>query len=169
VKSEMVKFFSLQRQIFGICPNCSEFFRLSDTNVFLKRKPVPDWMDRIDKEKERLKELEEKLEEKKGELQEKAREKGRKQAQKAIRKIDPVFAPRELNADDAKVIFHPIDYIVFKGMKDSDSIKGILLLDRQAKDGNHRAVQKSIEKVVERENYEWQTLRVQEDGKIKAE
>ena len=169
MKSEMVKFFSLQRQIFGICPNCSDFFRLSDTNVFLKTEPVPDWMDRIDKEKERLTELEEKLEEKKEELQERAREKGRKQAQKAIKKIDPVFAPRKLNADDAKVIFHPIDYIVFRGMKDSGSIKGILLVDREAKDGNHRAVQKSIEQVVERENYEWQTLRVQEDGKIKAE
>jgi hydrogenase maturation factor len=41
--------------------------------------------------------------------------------------------------------------------------------DRQVKDGNHRAIQKSIEKVVEHENYEWQTLRVQEDGKIKVE
>jgi predicted Holliday junction resolvase-like endonuclease len=122
-------------------------------------------MDEINKEKERLTELEEKLEEKKGELQKKAREKGRRIAQKTIKKIDPVFAPRKLNADDSKVIFHPIDYIVFKGMKDSGSIKGILLLDRQAKDGNHRA----IERVVERENYEWQTLRVQEDGKIKVE
>jgi len=33
----------------------------------------------------------------------------------------------------------------------------------------NRSLQKSIEKVVERENYEWQTLRVQEDGKIKVE
>jgi predicted Holliday junction resolvase-like endonuclease len=66
-------------------------------------------------------------------------------------------------------LFHPIDYMVFRGMKDSDSIKGILLLDREAKDGNHRTIQKSIEKVVEHENYEWQTLRVQEDGKIKVE
>jgi len=37
------------------------------------------------------------------------------------------------------------------------------------KGGDHRALQRSIEKVVERENYEWQTLRVQEDGKIKEE
>ncbi len=169
MKSEMVKFFSLQRQIFGICPNCQDFFRLSDCKIYLRKKPALDWKDKITLEEERLTELEEKLEEKKGELQEKAREKGRKLAQKAIKKIDPVFAPRRLNADDAKVIFHPIDYIVFKGMKDSDSIKGILLLDREAKDGNHRAVQRSIEKVVERENYEWQTLRVQEDGKIKVE
>jgi hypothetical protein len=133
MKSEMVKFFSLQRQIFGICPNCGGFFRLSDSKIFMRKRPVPDWMDEIKREKDRLTELEGKLEEKKGELQEKARQKGRKLAQKAIKKIDPVFAPRKLNADDAKVIFHPIDYIVFKGMKDTDSIKGILLLDREAK------------------------------------
>jgi len=169
MKSEMVKFFSLQRQIFGICPKCSDFFRLSDCNIFLKRKPVPDWMDEIIKEKGRLTDLEEKLEEKKGELQEKARERGRKLAQKAIKKIDPVFAPRKLNPDDAKVIFHPIDYIVFNGMKAPEPIKNIILLDREAKDGNHRSIQWSIEKVIEHENYEWQTLRVQENGKIKVE
>ncbi len=169
MKSEVVKFFNLQRQIFGICPSCQDFFRLSDCKIYLRKKPVLDWKDKISREENRLDGLEEKLEEMKGELQEKAREKGRKLAQKAIKKIDPVFAPRKLNADDAKVIFHPIDYIVFKGMKDSDSIKGILLLDREAKDGNHRAIQRSIEKVIEHENYEWQTLRVHEDGKIKAE
>ena len=169
MKSEMIKFFGLQRQIFGICPHCSDFFRLADCNIYLKRKPVPDWMDGINKKIERIVGLEEKLKEEKEELREKAREKGRRRAQKVIKKIDPVFAPRKLNADDAKVIFHPIDYIVFKGMKDSDSIKKILLLDREAKDGNHRAVQRSVEKAVERENYEWQTLRVQEDGKIKVE
>src|SRR3974390_2095938 len=103
MKSEMVKFFSLQRQIFGVCPKCEDFFRLSDCNIFLKRKPVPDWMDKISEEEDRLTGLEEKLKEKKGELQEKAREKGRKLAQQAIKKIDPVFAPRRLNADDAKV------------------------------------------------------------------
>jgi predicted Holliday junction resolvase-like endonuclease len=169
MKSDIVRFFGLQRQIFGICPNCGDFFRLSDCKIFIRKRPAPDWMDKITLQENRLTELEEKLEEKKGELQEKARGKGRRLAQKVIEKIDPVFAPRKLNADDAKVIFHPIDYIVFKGMKDNDSIKGILLLDRQAKDGNHRAIQRSIEKVVEHENYEWQTLRVQEDGRIKVE
>jgi hypothetical protein len=81
MKSEMVKFFSLQRQIFGICPNCGDFFRLSDCKISVRRKPSPDWMDKITLEEDRLTELEEKLEEKKGELQEKAREKGRKLAQ----------------------------------------------------------------------------------------
>ena len=74
-----------------------------------------------------------------------------------------------LNPDDAKVIFHPIDYIVFNGMKAPDPIKNIILLDRQAKGTDHRSLQKSIGRVIEHENYEWQTLRVQEDGKIKVE
>jgi predicted Holliday junction resolvase-like endonuclease len=76
---------------------------------------------------------------------------------------------RKLNPDDAKVIFHPIHYIVFNGMKAPEPIKNIILLDRKEKGKDHRGLQRSIEKVVEHENYEWQTLRVQEDGKIKVE
>jgi predicted Holliday junction resolvase-like endonuclease len=125
-------------------------------------------MDEITLEENRLDGLEEKLEERKKDLQEKAREAGRKLAQRAVKKIDPVFTPHKLNPDDAKVIFHPIDYVVFDGMK-KESIKNIILLDRQEKGTDHRAVQKSIERVVEQENYEWETLRVQEDGKIKVE
>jgi len=169
MKPDMFKFFTLQRQIFGICPKCNEFFRLSDCRVFMKKKPTPDWMDGIEQEEERLLRLEEKLEKKEEGLREKAREKGRILAQKAVRKVDPIFHPRRLNPDDSKVIFHPIDYIVFNGMKDGSSMKNIVLLDRETKEGNHRAIQKSLERVVEKESYEWQTLRVQENGKIKVE
>jgi predicted Holliday junction resolvase-like endonuclease len=48
--------------------------------------------------------------------------------------------------DDAKIIFHPIDYVVFDGMK-KESIKNIILLDRQEKGTDHRALQRSIEKL----------------------
>jgi predicted Holliday junction resolvase-like endonuclease len=168
MKSDIVKFFGLQRQVFGVCPKCQDFFRLSDCKIFIKKKPVADWKDKITLDENRLDGLEEKLGEKKKDLQEKAREAGRKLAQRAVKKIDPVFTPHKLNPDDAKVIFHSIDYVVFDGMK-KESIKNIMLLDRQEKGTDHRALQRSIEKVVERENYEWQTLRVQEDGKIKVE
>ena len=169
MKSDIVKLFSLQRQIFGVCPKCNNFFRLSGCRMFLKKKPIPDWMDKIIQEYKKLENLQEKLDEKEEEVREKAREKGRRETQRIIRKVDHVFCPHKLNPDDAKVIFHPIDYIVFNGMKGPGSIKNIVLLDRQAKEIGHRAIQRSIERVVERENYEWQTLRVQEDGKIKVE
>lgn len=169
MKPDVVKFFTLQRQIFGVCPKCQDLFRLSDCRISYKKKPILDWMDKISLENERLDKVEEKLEEKKADLQRKAQEKGRQQSNLVVKKIDPVFTPRKLDPDDAKVIFHPIDYIVFNGMKAPEPIKNIILLDRQTKDGNHRAIQKGIEKVIEHENYEWQTLRVREDGKIKVE
>ena len=53
-------------------------------------------------------------------------------------------------------------------MKKAESIKNIILLDREEKGPDHRALQRSIEQVVEHENYEWQTLRVQGDVKIKS-
>jgi predicted Holliday junction resolvase-like endonuclease len=169
MKTDITKFFELQRQIFGICPKCTEFFRLSDCKIFLKKKPIPDWKDKIDQENLRLEKLMERLEEKEEEIREKARDKGRKLAQLTIKKIDPVFAPRKLDPDDAKVIFHPIDYIVFNGMNQAKSIKNIILLDRKAKQPEHRQIQRSIQRVIDRDNYEWQTLRVRECGKIQLE
>jgi predicted Holliday junction resolvase-like endonuclease len=167
MKADIVQFFALQRRIFGICPECGDFFRLSDCKIFLKTKPVSDWMDEMEAKAKRIDAAEEKLGEQETELREQAREKGRRRALLTVKKIDPIFAPRRLNPDDAKVVFHPIDYIVFDGMKRAESIRNIVLLDRKAK--RTASVQKSIERVVERGNYEWQTLRIQEDGKVKIE
>lgn len=44
-----------------------------------------------------------------------------------------------------------------------------IMLDRETKQSSHRTVQRSIERAVEHGSYEWQTLRVQEDGQIKTE
>ena len=101
-------------------------------------------------------------------LRESGREKGRKLAQLAVKKVDPIFTPRKLNPDDAKVIFQPIDYVVFNGLKNG-SIKNIILLDREAKEQPHRRIQESIERVIDGKNYEWQTLRVNNSGEVKAD
>ena len=39
MNSELIKFFSVQRQIFGVCSCCGDIFRLSDAKVYLKEKP----------------------------------------------------------------------------------------------------------------------------------
>ena len=167
--NDMLKFFDLQRQIFGVCPRSHELFRLSDCKIFLKKRPVQNWMDKIEREDERLTAADERLDGKEEEMREKAREKGRRLAQRAVRKIDPIFSPRKLNPDDAKVVFHPIDYIVFDGMKRGGGIRKLVLLDREGQSTDHIKLQRSIEKVIEHDNYEWLTLRVDEDGSIKEE
>ena len=169
MKPDIARFFTLQRRIFGICPKCGNFFRLSDCRIFLKRKPALDWMDQIDLENGKLADIEQRLEDEEEQLREKEREKGRRRAQQAIKKIDPIFAPRKLEPDDAKVIFHPIDFVVFNGMNTAKSIKNIVMLDRYATQLSHRKIQKSVEKAIDRERYEWQTLRVDKEGNIEIE
>lgn len=170
-QTRIVDFFALHRQIFGVCPHpdCSEIFRLSDCHIYLRKRSASDWMDALDRKDARLASHEVKLQEKVNEMREGAREKGRRLAQKTIRRIDTIFTPRSLNPDDAKVIFHPIDYVVFNGMKNNARMKNIIFLDREGATAEQRRLQRSIQKTVEKGRIEWQTLRVGEDGTITAE
>jgi predicted Holliday junction resolvase-like endonuclease len=168
MKTDIIKFFTIQRQIFGVCPHSGQFFRLSDCKIYRKTKPTHDWMDKLESEDARLDGIEERIEDKKEEIKAKAQKKGREEANRHVKKIDRVFTPRKINPDDAKVLFHPIDYVVFNGMKNNE-MKNLLLLDRQTKSADHRRLQNSIEKTIERGNFEWVTLRVEDNGEIKEE
>ena len=172
MQKEVIEFYSSLRQIFGVCPACEEIFRVSDCKLYQKKKPAIDWMEKLENEINRLDILQEKLEEKIELAREAAREAGRKQADKLIRKIDPIFRPLKLNPNDAKVIFHPVDFIVFNGMNNNSSdtgIKNVMLLDKDDKQGEYLNIQKSLEQTVNKENYEWLTLHVEEDGSMREE
>lgn len=166
MKAEILRFFGLQRKIFGICPHTGEFFRLSDAKLFLGGRPPQDWKEQLDRGSLSLDDAEAALDEKEERLREKARRVGRAIAQKLVRKVDRIFHPRRYHADDAKVLFHPVDYLLFQGMNTQESIREIAFLDRETKDQGHRELQRSIERAVSRGNYEWLTLRVADDGSL---
>jgi len=166
MKRDLIAFYRVQRNIFGICPRSGQIFRLSDCKVFLKAKPKRDWKDELDHESDLFDRAEERLSEREEKWREAARRKGREQARKLVRCIDPIFTPRKLNPDDAKVLFHPVDYIVFNGMK-VDSLRNLVLLDRAAMDEDRRKLQRSVEATVSRGHYEWTTFFVDEDGTVR--
>ncbi len=165
--NQLLKFFQLQRQIFGVCPHTGNVFRLSDCHIYVKKKPEPDWLQQIEAAQTKISKAEEKLDEEEETIREKARIAGRSEATKMVRKIDKIFHPLKLNPDDSKVIFHPVDYIVFNGMK-TGQMKNLILMDK-AKGLTDKRLQQSIQKVIEKKNYEWITLRVEENGNIKQE
>lgn len=169
--NDTVEFFSILRNIFGICPCCGTFFRLSDCRIFLQSKPRKDWKERLEAANAALDGLQLSIFENERTMRDEAALKGRREAQRAIKKIDSIFTPLRLHADDAKVLCHPIDYVVFDGMKSSEdeTVKSIVLLDRERSDFHRRHIQKSIENVVERGNYDWVTMRVGADGSIRQE
>ena len=171
MQKEVLNFYSTLRHIFGVCPYCGEIFRLSDCKLFQKKKPDIDWKEKIDNEIKRLDILEETIKEKIEATREVARIIGRKNADKLVRKLDTIFSPLKLDCNDCKVIFHPIDFIVFKDMHNGGdcAITEILLLDKDNKSGPYKTIQKSIEKVVQTKTYEWLTLRVENNGQIAEE
>jgi len=164
----MLKFFQLHRQIFGICPNSGMFFRLSDCMIAGTDKPSLDWMDELEKSRKKIEKQDENLSAKESEMRDKASKEGMKQAVREARKVDPIFTPRKLSPHDCKVIFHPVDYVVFNGYKE-DELKNLIFLDRKIKSPKNRALQNSIRKTVKKENYEWLTLRVKDDGTVSEE
>lgn len=163
----VLRFFKAQRQIFGVCPKCQDLFRLSDCKIYARR-PTRDWMDELIREEEAVEEREERFYEKEEGIREAARERGRVQAAQAVRAIDAVFSPRKLEPEDVKTIFHPVDYLIFRNQS-AGNINGLVLLDRNDKGEEDRRIQRSIERVVEKRRYEWQTIRVSANGLIETE
>ena len=165
MNADLIKFFAYQRQIFGVCPCCDELMRLSDCKVYRKDAPVSDWKEKLEKQNIALDHFEEKLDLKMVEMRERARKAGRKQADKLIKKVDPVFAPLKLNPDDAKVVFHPVDFVVFNGMKAKD-LKSLIILDSKERPKDLIPIQESVMNSIEKGNYEWLTMNVEIGGKI---
>ena len=171
----------LLRKIFGVCPCCGELFRLSDLEIHEKKmtsketrggkKKDFDWLERIELLEEKADNLETRIEERESGVREAAREAGRKAAEKAmelaIRKVDSVFTPAKLDARDSKVIFHPIDFVVFNGLQHRN-IDKIMMLDRKPQNKAHDELQKKIISVVKRKAFEWRTIHVAEDGLVSS-
>ena len=84
MNKDLIRFFSIQRKIFGVCTCCGDIFRLSDAHVYVKEKPASDWMDKLHKSERSLDLQEDKISEEKEAVKEIAREKGRKQAQMIV-------------------------------------------------------------------------------------
>jgi predicted Holliday junction resolvase-like endonuclease len=155
MQKEIFEFYGALREIFVFCPACQQPHRLSDCKLFQKAKPAADWKDKLDRDLAQLERAEGALLEKIELAKEASRHLGRKAADKAISMIDPIFAPLKLNCNDSKVIFHPVDFIVFHGMNNRglSGVTEILLLDKAKKSTEALAIQKSIEKVVQKGNY----------------
>lgn len=161
-----LKLFEMQRSIFGVCPNSGEIFRLSNCQIYTKSRPKADWLDQYESESKKVEAKEERLANDRNKIREAAQIRGRHAADRAIKAVDRIFRPRRMNPNDAKVIFHPVDFVVFDGKTDNNLKKLILLDRRERPSAEQRQAQKSVEQAVEKERYEWLTLRVGEDGTI---
>lgn len=156
--------------IAGVCPNqdCGELFRLSDARPFLKDKKPASILDQLDAESDRIERALARLEEREQALRDQARQAGQKQAKKRLKKIDRAFSGARLDPQDVKVIFDPVEYVVFDGLS-RGKLDRVLLLGHPPASRTQERLFKSISSSVRKGNLDFQTLRVLEDGALELE
>jgi predicted Holliday junction resolvase-like endonuclease len=159
--------FSQFSHIFGICPCCGEPFSLSDVRPHLKERRPRSVFDEIGEEEERIDRAVERLGTQEVMLRAKAKEAGMKQAKKRLCEMDSVFSGARLDPQDVKVIFDPVEYIVFDGMKQGQ-LRRILLLSQPPTNSARERILTSIAQTIQKGNLAFKTLRVLAGGELKV-
>ena len=178
--NDLLLFIDNLQNILGLCPCCGEIFLLTNAKlIFTERKENKSKYGlylsgqkefeamkfKIEKMQMSLDKLEEKHRQIMEEIRMVSREAGNTSAKRMLKKLDPVFSGRKIDPQDVKVIFDPIEYVVFNGMH-GKSIKKIELVGRRPKNKKEENIEKSINKAIEKGNYNFKVLRIDNDGNI---
>lgn len=159
------------QEILGICPCCGEIFRLPEAKfIFPQKRPrdceylnLVSLENKVRRDDERLTAAEDRFQEKFDELKGKLVDRGRKQAKRKLKKIDPVFSGKNINPQDVKVIFDPVEYLIFHGLN-SDGVSHVEFVSRMPESKVQETILKTIEKTIESGNVEFETLQLKDDG-----
>jgi len=114
---------------------------------------------------EKLNRVDARLDELENGLREEAAKAGLRTAKKLLMKIDPVFSGAGYDPQDVKVIFNPVNYVVFNGMAEN-RLDQILLLAKPPDDKATERVHTSIAAAIKKGNIEFRTLHVDHEGKV---
>lgn len=160
------------QEVLAICPCCGEIFRLVEGKfIFPQKRPETcEYLELIafegklsDKEK-RLASAEERFVERLREQRQQLTEQGRRQAKKKLKKIDPTFSAKDIDPQDVKVIFNPVEYLIFHGLNSEDGVDLVEFVSRSPDSKTQETIVKSIDKTIRDGDVEFETLHMRDDG-----
>lgn len=160
-----------QPHIFGLCPNheCGKISRLTDIDISYKSKYQEDWLDDIENKEETWNRRIEEILAKQKEMKAAAKAKAEKSViPMKLKRIAPVFFSMQVNPRDIRVISDPVDFINFEGMS-VEQTKRIVLLDDAKNQSFRKEVQRKIESAIDHERYNWEVLRIDDNGNVTKE
>ena len=165
--NELVQQFQDFRSILCVCPCCGDIVRISDLKLRTSGKTSRTWRDKYDRDIQKMVSMEEKFDEMEEGLRKLAHERGRLAAMKVFNNaISPALKKMKYNPFDVKPVFYPIDFLVFNGMNDKESVDDLILLSRQSNSATLNSIRNKVDLAISQENYGWQEARIDEEGKI---
>lgn len=156
------------QNVLVVCPDCGEIHRLSDLKLSFRGKAKRTWWDSLVENEAAAYEAEEGLHQARAEIKERARKKGLKQLPKLLKRCAPVICSRGYFPQDVKALFDPVDFVIFDGMNEQKDVRRVVLLDGPPNDRRRETAQRSIKAALKKGNYEWRTVRMDDNGQIKA-
>lgn len=160
------------QDVLAICPCCGEIVRLAEGKfIFPKKRPKTcEYLElvaleiKLSNEDGRLNSAEERFEEKLEGRRQALTEQGQKQAKRKLKKIDPTFSARDIDPQDVKVIFDPVEYIIFHGLNSADGVDLVEFVSRSPENKTQEGIVKSIDKTIRSGDVEFETLHMRDDG-----
>lgn len=187
----IIDFYKEQVHIFGICPCCNEIFHLPETSLSIKTKKVilsesKDIMDlqtknmrltekvellndKVDDYKYKISELKHDL--KNNDTQEitKVKKEGRKEAINSSKSFIPIFEKKKYDPRDARLIFSPIEFLIFEGLTENKEISELILLSKRPNSKEQEQISKSISASIKKGNFDFQVIRYSNKGIVEYE
>jgi predicted Holliday junction resolvase-like endonuclease len=160
------------QEVLAICPCCGGIFRLVEGKfIFPQKRPKTcEYLElvalerKLSDEEDRLDSAEERFKEKLDAQRQRFIDIGRRQAKKKLKKIDPTFSAKDIDPQDVKVIFDPVEYLIFYGLNSGDGVDLIEFLSRSPHNRRQEAIVKSIDKTIREGDVEFETLHMRDDG-----
>lgn len=160
------------QEVLAICPCCGEIFRLVEAKfIFPQKRPktCEYWElvaleNRVADQEDRLASAEERFSEKLERQREQLIQQGRQLAKRKLKKIDPTFSAKDIDPQDVKVIFDPVEYIIFHGLNSGDGVDFVEFVSRIPDSKAQETIVKSIDKTIRTGDVEFETLHMKDDG-----
>ena len=160
------------QEVLAICSCCGNIFRLVEAKfIFPQARPKTcKYLElialegKLSDQEGRLASAEEKFDEKLQAQRQTLTELGRRQAKKRLKKIDPTFSANDIDPQDVKVIFDPVEYLIFHGLNSQDGVDLVEFVSRSPNSRTQEAIFKSIDKTIREGDVEFETLHLRDDG-----
>jgi predicted Holliday junction resolvase-like endonuclease len=160
------------QEVLAICPCCGEIFRLVEGKfIFPQKRPktceyleITALEKRLNDQDNRLFSAEERFNDRLEIKRENLIEQGRQVAKKKLRKIDPTFSAKNIDPQDVKVIFNPVEYIIFHGLNSEEGVKLIEFISRSPDSKEQEIIVEAIDKVIRQGYVDFETLHMKDDG-----
>ncbi|MCK4456294.1 MAG: hypothetical protein KAW39_00985 [Thermoplasmata archaeon] len=157
----MMAFFETGQEIYGVCPCCSEIFRVSEMQIFYGKEPPVDWLGRLRDREGKLEESKKLFEQDKKRIIEKAIEQSLAiRIGKTLEHIAPIIPQLGHHPSDVRALFNPIDYVAFNGMFEKKDIDNISFIEIKTGKSSLTTIQRRIRDAINDGRVEWKLYNI---------